>query len=197
VAVPSRGPSGGDGALRRRRQGQPLRRRRQGQQGRPPGLALSERLTGVAYQLGWKVICRVPEGWARWAFAAVAGIAWRRQGPGVQVLEANLRRVLSWKHGTDEVDGKELRALSRAALQSYARYWLEVFRLPVIPVERLVTGMHINPEGEAAATRVGLRELRPAQGIPGLRGPSADRGYEPVRDRCRQAPGRRPGLHRQ
>ena len=94
---------------------------------------LSERLTGVAYQLGWKVICRLPQSWARWVFTEVADIAWRRQGPKVQVLEANLRRVLSWKYGTPEVDGKELRALSRAALRSYARYWLEVFRLPVTP----------------------------------------------------------------
>jgi KDO2-lipid IV(A) lauroyltransferase len=104
-------------------------------------LTLSERLTGVAYQLGWKVICRVPASWARWAFAEVAEIAWRRQGPKVQVLEANLRRVLSHKYGTQEIDGKELRDLSREALHSYARYWLEVFRLPVIPVERLVAGM--------------------------------------------------------
>ena len=80
------------------------------------GPALSERLTGVAYQLGWRVICRLPLPWAAWAFAKAAGIAWRRQGPGVQVLEANLRRVLSWKYGTDEVDGQELRALSRATL---------------------------------------------------------------------------------
>jgi KDO2-lipid IV(A) lauroyltransferase len=48
------------------------------------------------------------------------------------------------------VDGRELRTLSRAALHSYARYWFEVFRLPAIPVERLVEGMHINAEGEAA-----------------------------------------------
>jgi KDO2-lipid IV(A) lauroyltransferase len=111
---------------------------------------LSERLTGVAYQLGWKVICRFPLSWARWVFAAVADIAWRRQGPKVQVLEANLRRVLSWKNGTAEVDGKELRALSRAALQSYARYWLEVFRLPVTPIDRLVAGMHFQGPGEEA-----------------------------------------------
>ena len=91
---------------------------------------LSERLTGVAYQLGWKMIRRLPQSWARWVFTEVADIAWRRQGPKVQVLEANLRRVLSWKYGTPEVDGQELRALSRAALRSYARYWLEVFRLP-------------------------------------------------------------------
>ena len=80
----------------------------------------------------------------------MADIAWRRQGPKVQVLEANLRRVLSWKYGTGEVDGKELRTLSRAALQSYARYWLEVFRLPVTPTERLVTGMRFQGPGEEA-----------------------------------------------
>jgi phosphatidylinositol dimannoside acyltransferase len=118
-------------------------------------VALSERLTGVAYRLGWKVICRIPASWARWAFTEVADIAWRRQGPRVQVLEANLRRVLA--HAQDDqdvdgptVDGRELRTLSRAALHSYARYWFEVFRLPAIPVERLVEGMHINAEGEAA-----------------------------------------------
>jgi phosphatidylinositol dimannoside acyltransferase len=111
---------------------------------------LSERLTGFAYQLGWKLICHVPESWARWAFTEVADLAWRRQGPKVQVLEANLHRVLSYEHRSPDVDGKELRTLSRATLRSYARYWLEVFRLPVIPIDRIVSGMHINAEGEAA-----------------------------------------------
>jgi KDO2-lipid IV(A) lauroyltransferase len=91
---------------------------------------------------------------------AVAEIAWRRQGPKVQVLEANLRRVLSYTEHTPDVDGKELRALSRAALRSYARYWFEVFRLPVIPTEQLTAGMHINPEGEAAL----LATLRAGRG---------------------------------
>jgi KDO2-lipid IV(A) lauroyltransferase len=111
---------------------------------------LSERLTGVAYQLGWKVICRFPESWARWLFTEVADLAWRRQGPKVQVLEANLRRVLIYTDGSPEVDGKELRMLSRAALRSYARYWLEVFRLPMIPTERIVSGMHFRGPGEEA-----------------------------------------------
>jgi phosphatidylinositol dimannoside acyltransferase len=114
------------------------------------GRRLGVRLTGLAYQLGWKLICRVPESWAHWAFTEVADIAWRRQGPSVQVLEANLHRVLAYSQGSPDVDGKELRTLSRATLRSYARYWLEVFRLPAIPIERLVAGMHIAPEGEAA-----------------------------------------------
>src|SRR5579875_2403063 len=65
-----------------------------------------------------------------------AGIAWRRQGPRVVILEANLRRVLG-----PEATGAQLRALSRESMRSYARYWLEVFRLPVTPVGKLVGGM--------------------------------------------------------
>jgi len=142
---------------------------------------LSERLAGVAYQLGWKVICRFPESWARWVFMAVADIAWRRQGPKVQVLEANLRRVLIYQASGPVVDGpvvdgpvvdgpvvdghvvdgKELRALSRAALRSYARYWLEVFRLPVIPVERVVSGMHFRGPGKETM----LAHLKAGRGV--------------------------------
>ena len=65
-----------------------------------------------------------------------ADLAWRRRGTGVRVLEGNLRRVI----GAQASDG-QLRALSRQAMRSYARYWLEAFRLPVIPVGRLTAGM--------------------------------------------------------
>jgi phosphatidylinositol dimannoside acyltransferase len=119
-------------------------------------ISVSERLTGVGYQLGWKMIRRVPEPWAREAFNAAAELAWRRQGKGVLRLEANLRRVLG-----PEADGAELRALSNAVVKSYARYWLEAFRMPVIPVERLVAGMHINPEGEEAM----LAHLKAGRGV--------------------------------
>jgi phosphatidylinositol dimannoside acyltransferase len=94
---------------------------------------LNGRLTSAAYGLGWSAVCRMPEPWAKWAFRVVADIAWRRQGPRVGVLEGNLRRVLG-----PDADGAELRALSREAVRSYARYWLEMFRLPVIPVEQVV-----------------------------------------------------------
>ena len=100
-----------------------------------PGL--KDRLTDAGYGLGWSVICRLPESWAQRAFRFFADLAWRRQGPRVQVLEGNLRRVIG-----SEADGGQLRELSRLAMRSYARYWLEIFRLPVMPVERLVDGMH-------------------------------------------------------
>ena len=99
-----------------------------------PGL--KDRLTDAGYGLGWSVVCRLPESWAQSAFRFFADLAWRRQGTGVQVLEGNLRRVIG-----AEASGGELRALSREAMRSYARYWLEAFRLPVMPADRLVGGM--------------------------------------------------------
>ena len=102
-------------------------------------------LLSTAYRLGWKVICRVPESWARWGFDTAAGIAWRRQGHGVQVLENNLLRVLG-----PETSGKELRKASRAAMRSYGRYWMEVFRLPVITPEQIQRDMVINSDAEQA-----------------------------------------------
>src|SRR5579859_7073134 len=103
--------------------------------------ALRDRLIAASYTLAWWLVCRVPESWGRWAFQQAGEIAWRRQGHGVQMLEANLRRVTG-----PEASGKELRALSRAGMSSYARYWFEVFRLPVISTERIVAGMRA--EGE-------------------------------------------------
>src|ERR1017187_1397102 len=100
-----------------------------------PGLR--DRITDAGYGLGWSLVCRLPESWSRRAFDFAGEIAWRRQGPGVQVLEGNLRRVLG-----PGASGAELRALSRESMRSYARYWLEVFRLPVIPVQRLISEMH-------------------------------------------------------
>jgi len=108
-----------------------------------PGL--KDLLAETAYRLGWTVICRLPEGLARLGFTAAAEIAWRRQGHGVQVLEANLLRVLG--PGTS---GKQLRAVSRAAMRSYARYWLEVFRLPVIGTGDLLARMRVTGEAETA-----------------------------------------------
>jgi KDO2-lipid IV(A) lauroyltransferase len=134
-----------------------------------------ERLISAAFGAGWNLVCRLPESVARALFNFGADIAWRRQGPGVQVLEGNLVRVLrtdSAFSGTatavtsqaapsrpyaagaaadpggsyPPVDGAELRKLSRAVLRSYARYYMETFRLQVIPAERIQDGMHVNRE---------------------------------------------------
>jgi phosphatidylinositol dimannoside acyltransferase len=99
-------------------------------------LAVKDWLTDAGYGLGWSVVCRLPESWAQNAFRFFADLAWRRRGPGVRVLEGNLRRVIG-----AQAAGGQLRGLSRQAMRSYARYWLEAFRLPVMPAGRLAGGM--------------------------------------------------------
>ncbi len=107
--------------------------------------ALKGRLTSASYATAWWLVCRVPESWGRWVFAKAGEIAWRRQGTGGQVLEANLRRVIG-----PEPSGKELRALSRGIAPPNARYWFEVFRLPVISRERILGDMRCTGEEQTA-----------------------------------------------
>jgi phosphatidylinositol dimannoside acyltransferase len=124
-----------------------------------------DRLTSVAFGAGWGLVCRLPESTARWLFEFGADIAWRRQGPGVRTLEGNLVRVLRADApggpGNGSVDGKELRSLSRAVMRSYARYYLETFRLQIIPDERILTGMHVNME----ALDDTLEQMRAGRGV--------------------------------
>ena len=123
---------------------------------------LRERLSSAAFGAGWDLVSRLPESVARGLFNFGADIAWRREGRGVQVLEGNLTRILGTDRGSASTpgspgpgpdgiraertaeEGAELRALSRAVLRSYARYYLEAFRMQVIPAERIASGMHVN-----------------------------------------------------
>jgi len=110
---------------------------------------LRERLASAAFGAGWSLVCRLPEPVARALFNFGADIAWRRQGGGVRVLEGNLVRVLRTTSAAclpPSEFGAELRALSRAVLRSYARYYLEAFRLQNITDERIQAGMHVNQE---------------------------------------------------
>ena len=99
-----------------------------------PGL--KDKITDVGYGAGWSLVCRLPECWMDWAFRFFADLAWRRQGaagpgargqPGAGARPGRRRR--------------RLRAASREVMRRYGRYWLEIFRLPVMPVDRLVDGM--------------------------------------------------------
>lgn len=96
---------------------------------------MSSRATGrvraQAYTAGWAVVRALPERVAFALFRLGADLAARRGGRGTQRLRANLERVAP---GQD---------LLRPALRSYARYWCEVFRLPVTSRERIVGGMQL------------------------------------------------------
>jgi phosphatidylinositol dimannoside acyltransferase len=117
-------------------------------------MALTERAASAAYRFGWLVVCRVPESLARWVFRQIADVLWRRRGKGVQQLEANLGRVVPG------ATGQQLRQLSRAGMRSYLRYFMEAFRLPVMPRERIVSGMSVAGEEQTA-----LAHLRVGRGV--------------------------------
>jgi phosphatidylinositol dimannoside acyltransferase len=108
--------------------------------------ALRERLYARLYLIGWAAVCRLPQPWMRRLFATIADVLWRRQGPGVQRLEANLRRVLGPAATTEDV-----RRVSRLGMRSYLRYWLEVFRLPVIPPAEILARMRMRGDQEEIA----------------------------------------------
>jgi phosphatidylinositol dimannoside acyltransferase len=91
---------------------------------------MNDRLVAFAYALGWRVVRALPERVAAALFALAADVAWRRGGRGTRRLRSNLARVTG--------PGTDLDQLTRAALRSYARYWLEVFRLPDMTAEHLV-----------------------------------------------------------
>jgi phosphatidylinositol dimannoside acyltransferase len=118
---------------------------------------LKDTLVSVGYGLGWSVLSRLPESVSLGVFRFFAEVAWRRQGPSVQVLEGNLRRVLG-----PAATGADVRAVSRESMRSYARYWLEVFRLPLMPVSRLVDGMEDHSDGNV---QVALGHLAAGRGV--------------------------------
>ncbi len=96
----------------------------------------SELLTDRAYATGWAAVRALPEPVAAGLFRSGADLAVARGGPSLDRLRANLQRVAPRQD------------LLRDAVRSYARYWLEVFRLPVMARERVVGGMQtVGEEG--------------------------------------------------
>ena len=80
-----------------------------------------ERLVAAGYIAGWKIAGALPAPLtaraAEWAADRASG-----DGAGMEMLRRNLTRVVGPENVTRE--------LVRDAMRSYARYWLEAFRLP-------------------------------------------------------------------
>ncbi|MBM7775928.1 KDO2-lipid IV(A) lauroyltransferase [Actinokineospora baliensis] len=89
-------------------------------------MSWGERLADFGYGAGWRLVRTLPEGVAAGLFRGAADLAARREGPGARQLRANLARVVP-KAGPAELDD-----LVRQSLRSYARYWMEAFRLPTM-----------------------------------------------------------------
>lgn len=119
---------------------------------------MTGRLVEATFAAGWALVKALPERLTGALFTGFADVTWWRRGRGVRQLEANLARV---------APGSDLRALSRAGMRSYLRYWLEVFRLPVLPADRIVAQFRLADEAllrEAVAAGRGVVVALPHMG---------------------------------
>ena len=110
----------------------------------------TENLSDWGYAAGWRMVRTMPEPFARRMFRTGARYAALNGGP--QQLRRNLARVI----GT--TPARVPRALMRASLDSYARYWREAFRLPSMNLARLAQQLDrrfIGAEHFAAAKAAG------------------------------------------
>ncbi|GAA1592320.1 phosphatidylinositol mannoside acyltransferase [Actinoplanes couchii] len=98
---------------------------------------MKDRLIDLGYSAGWNIVRALPLPVAKAVFRAGADRAWKSDGPGTQRLRANLRQVV----GPDMPE-----TLVRDALRSYARYWMEAFRLPSQSREQFLDGFRMEPE---------------------------------------------------
>jgi KDO2-lipid IV(A) lauroyltransferase len=98
---------------------------------------VKDRLVEVGYRAGWRVVRLLPQPVAAAVFRAVGDRTYRKNGPSTQRLRRNLAHV---------VGEAELERTVRAGLRSYARYWMEAFRLPSQSREQFLAGFHLAPE---------------------------------------------------
>lgn len=86
--------------------------------------SLAERATDLGFGIGWSAVRAMPDPVVDRIFRAAADRTWRRQGPSVRQLTANLSRVLPPERLP------ELPEIAHEGVRRYLRYWSEVFRLP-------------------------------------------------------------------
>jgi lauroyl/myristoyl acyltransferase len=91
-----------------------------------------EKLVDNAFRVAWAITRHTPEPVAARVLEGVADRVWRQRGAGVIQLEENLRRA------APDLPPAGIRELSQHAIQSYFRYWREVFTLPTWSAARTV-----------------------------------------------------------
>ncbi|MFP7364712.1 phosphatidylinositol mannoside acyltransferase [Corynebacterium callunae] len=85
--------------------------------------SFGEDLAALGYKAGWRFVRLLPPRVAKSLFDFGADLA-SAYGKGMDQLRSNLIRVVGAEHVTS--------ALVRDSMRSYARYWMEAFRLPAI-----------------------------------------------------------------
>lgn len=88
-------------------------------------MTIRDRGVEWGYSAAWRLVRMLPQRTAVSLFRMGADRAARRNGESIQKLAANLRVVVGPEMPEDQFD-----ELVRDAMRSYARYWMEAFRLP-------------------------------------------------------------------
>jgi KDO2-lipid IV(A) lauroyltransferase len=123
---------------------------------------MSSRAVEWGYVAGWRLLRALPEPVAWRLFRTAADRAARRPGRGRSRLAENYRRVVG-----PDVAPAELDRLVREGLRSYARYWLEVFRLPSLSRDEIQTSFRLERAhllGDAVAAGTGCVVALPHAG---------------------------------
>ncbi|MBX6356873.1 MAG: phosphatidylinositol mannoside acyltransferase [Micromonosporaceae bacterium] len=104
---------------------------------------MKDELVEGAYAAGWRVVRMLPAPVAAGLFQTAADLLYlrRHRSAGLAQLAANLRRVVGPDLPADEFDD-----LLRRAVRSYARYWMEAFRLPSLSREDFLTQFLVDNE---------------------------------------------------
>lgn len=102
---------------------------------------LRERATVTGFRAAWRLVRRLPAPLAYRLFERVADVTTRRDGPSVQRLRSNYRRV------RPDLAGAALEQEVREGVRSYLRYWCDAFRLPEIDEATLVDSVRTVGDG--------------------------------------------------
>jgi phosphatidylinositol dimannoside acyltransferase len=104
---------------------------------------VKDELVERAYAAGWRAVRVLPAPVAAGLFRTGADLLYRRRhgSKGLAQLAANLRQVVGPDLPDDEFDD-----LLRRAVRSYARYWMEAFRLPSLSRDDFLTGFLVENE---------------------------------------------------
>lgn len=92
---------------------------------------MKDRITLIAYLLGWWIVRTLPEKTAYSLFYSIGELTHRRNGKSIQRLRSNLHQV------KPELNEIELETLVAQSMSSYMRYWCDTFRIQNWSTERI------------------------------------------------------------
>ncbi|XVU28463.1 phosphatidylinositol mannoside acyltransferase [Actinoplanes sp. CA-054009] len=107
-------------------------------------MKVKDRVIAYGYRTAWSSMSALPERTAYRLFDLIADRLWKRRGPEVRRLEANLLRVLG-----KDTPADSLAAMSRRGMRSALRYYCEAFRLNRWDRNRIVDSVDIADEDRA------------------------------------------------